>query len=539
MKVIRKILYALLLFFVLCCALIGYCAMNPEMSEKIAETLRVEEWKKDSESADADSDADTDMDMESVADNNADNEGDNDNDAESVEPPTDVVVTGTSGSSEKPVYETARDPESNVVQNVSTRVDQPVYGIIAPSAVAGKNGYEPVQGINNEIDDEEAALLQNEIDQGETGDGLTFDALFYPYYTMLDEPGKHLYRQIYANAVALNDRFSPVEDVSVNSLRNIFAAVYNDHPELFWVDTAYSCKYRRSGQCAEIDLQFNDTARNLPAEIAVFEANAKEIVNAARGLGNNYEREKYVHDSLIKKVDYVASAPMNQSAYSALVNGKTVCAGYARAYQYMMQQLSIPCYYCTGYAGERHAWNIVGLDDGYYNVDTTWDDTDDGTYDYFNKSDADYARTHIRQELSINLPPCNGTAYGNLEAKSDENADGDGDDNDANDEVVDYRRRLSDLGLYPDNPIMTLDDYYNTCYDLITKNGKGNYTFQILLYGEPAFQGVYSAYQTEAYRNGFMNRTLTDIDASFYLITWVIEELQDGYYLVTHEILTE
>ena len=536
MKVLRKILYALLLFFVLCCALIGLCAMNPEMSEKIAETLRVEEWKKDSESADTDSDADTDM--ESVADNNADNEADNDNDAESVEPPTDVVVTGTSGSSEKPVYETARDPESNVVQNVSTRVDQPVYGIIAPSAVAGKNGYEPVQGINNEIDDEEAALLQNEIDEGETGDGLTFDALFYPYYTMLDDAGKHLYRQIYANAMALNDRFSPVEDVSVNSLRNIFAAVYNDHPELFWVDTAYSCKYKRNGQCAEIDLQFNDTVQNLPTEIAVFEANAKEIVNAARGLGNNYEREKYVHDALIDKVDYVDSAPMNQSAYSALVNGRTVCAGYARAYQYMMQQLSIPCYYCTGYAGERHAWNIVGLDDGYYNVDATWDDTEDGTYDYFNKTDADYARTHIRQELSINLPPCNGTFYGNLEAKSDEDGDGD-DDDDANDEVVDYRRRLSDLGLYPDNPITTIGDYYNTCYDLITENGKGNYTFQILLYGKPVFQDVYTVYQTEAYRSGYMDRALSDIDASFYLITWVIEELQDGYYLVTHEILTE
>ena len=539
MKVIRKILYALLLFFVLCCALIGYCAMNPEMSEKIAETLRVEEWRDDSESDSMLADSDTGMGND--ADNNADNEennDNNDNDAESAEPPTDVVVTGTSGSSEKPVYETARNPESSVVQNVSTRVDQPVYGITAPSAVAGKNGYEPVQGINNEIDDEEAALLQNEIDQGQTGDGLTFDALFYPYYTMLDEPGKHLYRQIYANAMALNDRFSPVEDVSVNSLRNIFAAVYNDHPELFWVDTAYSCKYKRSGQCAEIDLQFNNTAQNLATEKAVFEEKAKEIINVARSLGTSYEREKYVHDALIEKVDYVASAPMNQSAYSALVNGKTVCAGYARAYQYMMQQLGMPCYYCTGYAGERHAWNIVGLDDGYYNVDATWDDTDDGTYDYFNKTDADYARTHLRQELSINLPPCNGTAYGNLEAKSDDNEDGSTDD-DAKDEEVDYRRRLSDLGLYPDNPITTIGDYYNACYDLITERGKGNYTFQIVLYGKPVFQDVYTVYQTEAYRSGYMDRALTDIGASYYLITWVIEELQDGYYIVTHEILTE
>ena len=34
---------------------------------------------------------------------------------------------------------------------------------------------------------------------------------------------------------------------------------------------------------------------------------------------------------LIDKISYNLGAEMNQSAYSALVNGQTVCAGYARA----------------------------------------------------------------------------------------------------------------------------------------------------------------------------------------------------------------
>ncbi len=113
-------------------------------------------------------------------------------------------------------------------------------------------------------------------------------------------------------------------------------------------------------------------------------------------------------------------AEMNQSAYSALVNGQTVCAGYARAFQYILQQLGIPCYYCTGFAGESHAWNIVMLDGEFYNVDTTWDDMGIGTYDYFNKTDKDYADNHIRQELSVYLPPCNGQAYRNLEQNAED-----------------------------------------------------------------------------------------------------------------------
>lgn len=118
-----------------------------------------------------------------------------------------------------------------------------------------------------------------------------------------------------------------------------------------------------------------------------------------------------MHDALASAVTYDLTADMNQSAYSALVNGKSVCAGYARAYQYLLQQLGIPCYYCTGYSGGDHAWNIVKLDDGYYNVDVTWDDANTLRYDYFNKTDADFASTHVRQNLSVYLPACNGTAY--------------------------------------------------------------------------------------------------------------------------------
>ena len=208
---------------------------------------------------------------------------------------------------------------------------------------------------------------------GYTGDGLEFDALYYPYYAMLSEKGQHIYRQIYANANEGYQTFAPVEAVTAAELKNIFSAVYNDHPELFWLETAYSWKYVGNGQCVEIDLQFNRTIQDLENAKSLFDENVNRILLGAQNLSGDYDREKFVHDTLIDRIVYDMGAEMNQSAYSALVNGQTVCAGYARAFQYLMQQLGIPCYYCTGSAGERHAWNIVMLDDGFYNVDTTWD----------------------------------------------------------------------------------------------------------------------------------------------------------------------
>lgn len=78
--------------------------------------------------------------------------------------------------------------------------------------------------------------------------------------------------------------------------------------------------------------------------------------------------------------------------------------------QYLLQQLGISCYYCTGYASQSHAWNTVVLDDSYYNC---------RTYDYFNKTDADYAGNRIRQDLSVYLPPCNGQTYRDMEKEDD------------------------------------------------------------------------------------------------------------------------
>lgn len=288
--------------------------------------------------------------------------------------------------------------------------EQPLQSEVdIPTIVRGKTGYQPITEQSEAADENEYSGLN----YGELGDGLTFDPVFYPYYQMLDDKGQHVYRQIYANAVAMNEAFIPIEEVTMPEIKNAITAVYNDHPELFWLNTIFTCKYDRDRICAELVLDFNMTQEELDEAAPDFYNTTNNILTELANLGP-YDKERKLHDILIRRIDYDKSADMNQSAYSALVEGKSVCAGYARAYQYLMQKLGIPCYYCTGYAGQDHAWNIVALDDGYYNVDLTWDDTPGYEYDYFNKTDEDYASTHIRQDLSINLPQCQGQRYRSL-----------------------------------------------------------------------------------------------------------------------------
>ena len=233
-----------------------------------------------------------------------------------------------------------------------------------------------------------------------------------PYYEMLSDKEKDLYKQIYANADNLKRTFIPRQCVTKDELEETIIAVYNDSPELFWIDTSYSYKYLISGKIAQVTLNYNSTANDIDSSKYLFNQATNKIISQANSYSNNYEKEKFVHDYILEKNVYDIDNELNQSAYSAIVNGKTVCAGYSRAFQYIMNKLNITTYYVTGTSqGENHAWNIIKLGNGYYNIDLTWDDGKIITYKYFNKTDSEFSSTHERSEKSLNLPSCNATIY--------------------------------------------------------------------------------------------------------------------------------
>ncbi len=267
-----------------------------------------------------------------------------------------------------------------------------------------------------------ATLVRNNTkleDSGIKGNGYDFNSLYHPYYSLLSNDGKKLYKQIYANALSYKETFVPVVDINVDSLLDVVESVLNDHPELFWLGNSFSYKYNSKNVCKQITLTFNGTQHDKD----LFYSISQKIIDEAKGFSTDHEKELFVHDKLVQMIEFDNSATNNQSAYSALVTGKTVCAGYARAFQYIMMQLGIPTYYVTGTAdGENHAWNIVKLSDGYYNVDVTWDDELHGTHSLFNRTDEEFSKHHTRSDLSSRIVSCNATNYEfkNISSKKEE-----------------------------------------------------------------------------------------------------------------------
>ncbi len=85
-----------------------------------------------------------------------------------------------------------------------------------------------------------------------------------------------------------------------------------------------------------------------------------------------------VHDHMILQNIYDDSLEKN-TGYDLLVNGTTVCAGYAELYTQILNSVGIPCITVTSDEME-HAWNLVRLDGSWYHVDVTWDDPSKDIY---------------------------------------------------------------------------------------------------------------------------------------------------------------
>lgn len=125
----------------------------------------------------------------------------------------------------------------------------------------------------------------------------------------------------------------------------------------------------------------------------------------------NYEKVKAVHDWIAKNVIYDRahlednSYPLKQTAYAAMINGTSVCQGYATLFYKMMLKLGIDCRIITGRShNESHAWNIVKICDRYYYIDCTWDSNyleQGGPIDtFFLKSAATFGSDHFTDSES-------------------------------------------------------------------------------------------------------------------------------------------
>ncbi len=202
-----------------------------------------------------------------------------------------------------------------------------------------------------------------------------------------------------------------------------FDAVLADHGGLFWVSGYVYRTYTNTNTGEILYIEFEPDYTMTQAERDSYQksidASAAQMLSGLPAQGDDYEKVKYLYETLIENVEYDKSAEQNQNIISVFVYRATVCQGYACAMQYLLEQIGIPCVIVTGTSnGENHAWNMVMLDGDYYYVDTTWgnstfaNESETGkyvNYSYLNVTTEQLHRTH-QETVSFSLPTCTATA---------------------------------------------------------------------------------------------------------------------------------
>lgn len=261
-----------------------------------------------------------------------------------------------------------------------------------------------VQTVEDEVPFSEIIIDEAEVDSGF-------------YYHLLNDEQRLIYKEI-LQAVRDQAESFYIHTGDTKEFSKIYEYLLYDRPEIFWCTGGTQIT------------SYTDYAEVYPAYICLGDEKAQravqieEATNAClAGISTEapeYERIRYVFEYLVNTVDYNLAAPDNQNIYSSLVNRVSVCAGYSRAAQYLLQRLGIECIYAIGTIPQQgpHAWNIVRCNGQYYHMDVTFGDPvflqeESGAnipigsinYGYLCCADSELYRSHT-PEPGIPYPEC-------------------------------------------------------------------------------------------------------------------------------------
>lgn len=263
----------------------------------------------------------------------------------------------------------------------------------AKKQAAGNSGLRASQTYRSSWDAYSSNYVYNYLNQKQKTFWDALDYICYKYMTTNKDAvlvgwGDSAYTDLVANYRKIG--------LSWEEAKNVYLMFTYSNPQYYFVDSSILSSSSTGNWTIVLYGEFADGKRrksetkNVKAQIT---AMGKEIAKGKTDM----EKAKIAHDLIIRKVRYdqyynsqYPSTIYHQSAYSVFCDNYTVCAGYTKAFELLMNAAGIEC---IGVTSPSHAWNLVRLNDSWYQVDCTWDDLDGqggyaGMYMYFARSTA-------------------------------------------------------------------------------------------------------------------------------------------------------
>ena len=251
------------------------------------------------------------------------------------------------------------------------------------------------------------------------------------YYSNLSDIQKNIYTCVangvkkYENSFVLQNYEVIDSDTTMKDVEKSMQAFFADHPEVFYVDNEYTISTKKTlfNSYVELNITYTiNTKEELDSKINEIDTKINEYLNDVEGK-NGFNAELVLHDKIGQKVEYfnyekIEDVPQEcHSIYGAFLDGKAVCDGFSKALQILLDRKGIENILVLGtLENESHAWNLVKLEDEWYNVDLTSDkaikdvDANIILHTYFNATTSKIEATHKCENEDI-VPKATGEKY--------------------------------------------------------------------------------------------------------------------------------
>lgn len=220
--------------------------------------------------------------------------------------------------------------------------------------------------------------------------------------------------------------------IKVDDFRKLVTMFVRDNPEVFWwQDMKGVMNHDGDGNMTSYLIKYTLSAEGAEKRKAKIEKAIAPFVGGITVSMSDYDVALKAFENIVDLIDYdtltlneehagriSSDAPDDiRSIYGVFVDKKAVCAGYAKAYQFLLNRMGIECTYVVGkcHEGGSHAWNLIKLEGDYYYVDVTWGDSSNTdksmnsgrgiSYDYFCITTDELLRTRDIREAAI-YPVC-------------------------------------------------------------------------------------------------------------------------------------
>ncbi|GEM_PF-2714372 len=199
-------------------------------------------------------------------------------------------------------------------------------------------------------------------------------------YNSLSADQKSVYDQLLQSCREVDESSGIYETIPAVTSRklssaemiNLSSIFVFDHPEFFWISPNYeiSASGRSVTYTMKLYSQYQDgTARQETKQQLI--ALEQEYLNQAAAYDSDYEKAEYFLKALREDITFgYGEDHIDQSIASALLDKKTVCAGFSKLYELLCNASGIDV---MTEISLNHAWNVIFLDEHWYHVDVTYD----------------------------------------------------------------------------------------------------------------------------------------------------------------------